>query len=322
MTTSAPRPNAPSFPGLVSVGMPVRNGGATLARALESILTQTHTDIEVVVSDNCSTDDTADVISAFAHDPRVRTFRQERTLTGVQHFRFVLEQARGEFFMWAAHDDWRSPNFIEVLLAALQRHPEAVLAFSEARSCPMANLEFAFPVEPFLCDVDTSGLSLLARLRKLAQRGCTHIYGLIRRDSLLRYPWYSPRLSPDRPLLNWLAAQGPFITEGAARFLYFNPGKSAEQSAVENFGEGLGRLAREECVWRSACAVSRATWARRRTWVPALLVFVLLYVWEARGLRNAIYPWMPNWARRLWRALKYSRYPGRTNRGGARTPGR
>ncbi len=303
---------------IVSVGIPVRNGAGSLARALDSVLTQTFRQIEVIISDNSSTDDTPKVIATAAADPRVRAFRQERPLTGMENFRFVLDQAQGEYFMWAAHDDWRTPNYIEALFGALQRNPDAVLASAESLSCPEADLEFAFPADPFFCDVETLGMPLFARLRKQAQRGCVHVYGLIRIDSLRGYRWYAPRLSPDRPLLNWLAAQGPFVRAEAGRFLYFNPGKSREQSAQENFYEGLDRWARERCVWASARAVTLSTWRKRRVWLPSVLAFLLIYLWEARGFKNALYPWLPAPALRLWRGVKSLRRSGRGESHGER----
>lgn len=303
---------------IVSVGVPVRNGASTLARALASVLTQSFKRIEVIVSDNCSTDDTPHIIAAASGDPRVRAFRQERPLTGTENFRFVFGQARGEYFMWAAHDDWRTPDYVEALLGALQSNAEAVLASGEALSCPDANLGFAFPADPFFCDVDTLRMPLFARLRKQAQRGCVHIYGLIRVDSLQGYPWYTPRLSPDRPLLNWLAAQGPFVRAEAGRLLYFNPGKSHQQSAEENFYAGLDRWARERCVWASARAVTASLWRRRRIWLPPVLVFPLIYVWEARGLKNTLYAWLPAPALRLWRGVKSLRRSGRGKSHGER----
>lgn len=303
---------------IVSVGIPVRNGARTLARALASVLTQNFRQIEVIVSDNYSTDDTPSIIAAATADPRVRAFRQERSLTGMENFRFVLDQARGEYFMWAAHDDWRTPDYVEALFEALQSNPEAVLASGEALSCPDADLDFAFPADPFFCDVDTLRMPLFARLRKQAQRGCVHVYGLIRVDSLRGYPWYAPRLSPDRPLLNWLAVQGPFVRAEAGRFLYFNPGKSHEQSAQENFYVGLDRWARERCVWASARAVTRSLWRRRRVWLPSVVAFLLIYVWEARGFKNALYVWLPAPALRLWRGVKSLRPGARGGRNGER----
>ena len=64
---------------LVSIGLPVRNGAASLQRCLDSVLRQSHADIEIILSDNASTDDTFDMCRRAAlSDARVRLFRQDR----------------------------------------------------------------------------------------------------------------------------------------------------------------------------------------------------------------------------------------------------
>jgi glycosyltransferase involved in cell wall biosynthesis len=109
-----------SFHPVVSIGMPVFNGAAHLAQALESLLAQSFTDFEIILSDNCSTDDTPSIIAHYAaRDVRIRAVRQPENIGGLPNFRFVLEAARGEFYMWAAYDDWHDPNYLAALHGAL-----------------------------------------------------------------------------------------------------------------------------------------------------------------------------------------------------------
>lgn len=116
-------------PPLVSIGLPVYNGGATLPQALRSLIAQQYPNFELVVSDNASTDDTWPTLQTLcAQDPRVRMFRQPANRGAVANFRFVLEQARGELFMWAAADDWWAPAFIDSLASELDAHPAAGVA--------------------------------------------------------------------------------------------------------------------------------------------------------------------------------------------------
>lgn len=101
----------------VSIGMPVFNGERYLASALDSLLAQTFSDFELIVSDDASTDNTAKICCEYAErDNRVRYVRQPRNLGWVENFHFVLEKAQGEFFMWAAHDDKWDSQWIEELL--------------------------------------------------------------------------------------------------------------------------------------------------------------------------------------------------------------
>ncbi len=117
---------------LVSIGVPVYNGGAELRRALETLLAQTHSNLELVISDNASTDETEATCREFAaRDPRVVYYRNETNLGPGANFEKVLRVARGEFFMWAAHDDWWHPRFVEANLANLLTNPTVIGSISK-----------------------------------------------------------------------------------------------------------------------------------------------------------------------------------------------
>jgi glycosyltransferase involved in cell wall biosynthesis len=126
----------------VSIGVPVYNGAATIGAALEALLGQSFSDFEIIISDNLSTDGTGDVCRSYAdRDQRVRYFRQPQNMGATANFAFVLDQARGPFFMWAAADDQRSRNFIEHALT-LMEDPRVVSAGGSAHfsgSAPLPN---------------------------------------------------------------------------------------------------------------------------------------------------------------------------------------
>ncbi|MCH9054975.1 glycosyltransferase [Synechococcus sp. PCC 6716] len=101
----------------VSIGMPVYNGENYICEALDSLLAQTFTDFELIISDNASTDNTEQICKTYAAcDNRIRYIRQKENIGATNNFRFVLEQAKGDYFMWAAHDDLWSPNWLESLV--------------------------------------------------------------------------------------------------------------------------------------------------------------------------------------------------------------
>jgi len=106
---------------LVSIGMPVYNRPDGLRRSLTCLTNQTYKNIEIIVSDNCSPgEDVKNVIGEFMqHDNRITYCRQEVSLGVDGNFKFVLEKATGEFFMWAADDDEWSEEFIEQCLKVL-----------------------------------------------------------------------------------------------------------------------------------------------------------------------------------------------------------
>jgi glycosyltransferase involved in cell wall biosynthesis len=119
----------------VSVGIPVLNGGATIARAVESVLAQTFADFELLISDNASTDATEAECRRYAtHDPRIRLTRQRAVLPPAQNFRAVLDAARAPYFMWLAADDHVRPGLLEQAVAVLDARPDVVCAAPRAES--------------------------------------------------------------------------------------------------------------------------------------------------------------------------------------------
>lgn len=97
----------------VSIGMPVYNGAQYIREALDSLLAQTFTDFELIISDNASTDATQSICEEYARrDPRVSYVRQAENKGAVANFRFVLDRARADLFMWAAYDDLWAPNYL------------------------------------------------------------------------------------------------------------------------------------------------------------------------------------------------------------------
>jgi glycosyltransferase involved in cell wall biosynthesis len=114
---------------LVSIGVPVYNGERLLRRTLESLLAQTYTHIEIIISDNASTDTTAAIAREFVErDPRVRYVRNETNIGAIPNFLETLALASGTYFTWTAADDVRPPQAIEACVRALESSPAAVMA--------------------------------------------------------------------------------------------------------------------------------------------------------------------------------------------------
>lgn len=104
---------------LVTIAMPTYNrADGYLAEALESALAQTYTPLEILVSDNCSTDDTTALVADY-DDPRIRYVRHDTNLGAQGNFDYCLEAARGEFFVMLHDDDRMDPDFVELCVEAL-----------------------------------------------------------------------------------------------------------------------------------------------------------------------------------------------------------
>ncbi len=106
----------------VSIGMPVFNGEKYIRDALETLLSQSYRDFELIISDNASTDETAVICQQYAaRDSRIRYIRQPQNIGVHANFGFVLEQARGKYFMWAAADDKWDATWISDMLIAMKK---------------------------------------------------------------------------------------------------------------------------------------------------------------------------------------------------------
>jgi glycosyltransferase involved in cell wall biosynthesis len=115
----------------LSIGLPVYNGEEYLAESLESLLGQTYEDFELIVSDNASTDGTADICHRYAkQDSRIRYFRQPRNLGCNPNHNFVIARARGELFKLASDDDLYARDLLKHCIEVLDQSPQYVLAHS------------------------------------------------------------------------------------------------------------------------------------------------------------------------------------------------
>ena len=114
---------------LVSIGIPVYNGERYIRRSLDSLLAQDYANVELIVSDNASTDDTPNICRGYAKkDKRVTVYSRSCTVSASENFKTVLEIARGSYFMWAADDDYWLPTFVTELVEELENHPEVGIA--------------------------------------------------------------------------------------------------------------------------------------------------------------------------------------------------
>ncbi len=113
----------------VTVAIPVYNGARWIRQTIESILNQTFSDFELVISDNCSTDDTVDICQTFSKlDDRVRIHQNESNVGAALNFNIVYRLARAEYFKWASSNDLLAPTMLERCVEALDANPDAVIA--------------------------------------------------------------------------------------------------------------------------------------------------------------------------------------------------
>lgn len=192
-----------------SFGLPVYNGGAFLRETLESILAQTATDFELIISDNASTDATPDILEEYAaRDNRVKLLRQNENIGAVANFRAVFEAATGEFFAWAGDHDLYHPTWLAECTYALEDHPRAVLAYPWVLTITREG-EI---VKRNRASYDTVDLDSYARVSVVAGMEAigARIYGCFRRSAM-----QGVRIHPcawwDRLFLTSMAVMGEFV---------------------------------------------------------------------------------------------------------------
>jgi glycosyltransferase involved in cell wall biosynthesis len=182
----------------VSIGLPVYNGGESLRRAIDALLVQSHRHFELIISDNASADlDTQRITEEYARrDSRIRLTRQSKNLGAFGNFIWVLNQARGEYFMWAAHDDCWSSNYIEALANRLDEESDAVLATPRSQVATTRR-NGAEEQETVRAAPNTGPDATLAQYID-EFKSCLWIYGLYRTEWLktaapewMQYPWFS-----------------------------------------------------------------------------------------------------------------------------------
>jgi len=106
-----------SYP-LVSIGIPTFNrADSYLKECIESVTRQTYPKIEIIVSDNCSNDNTKDLVAGFS-DPRIRYNRHSNNMGANYNINYIIKQARGDYFLLLCDDDLIDPDFVETCMQA------------------------------------------------------------------------------------------------------------------------------------------------------------------------------------------------------------
>lgn len=167
--------------------MPAYNAEAHISRAIESLRAQTFSDFELIISDNTSTDRTAEIAAFYAkQDVRIKCTQQALNIGAFKNFEFVLDKATSSYFMWAAADDYWAPEYIAECVKFLDEHADYVACVSKATFGNIEDTSHSkmgtFPLN------STVGKNI--RRYVLAPEANTRFYG-IHRTKVLRDAWLS-----------------------------------------------------------------------------------------------------------------------------------
>jgi glycosyltransferase involved in cell wall biosynthesis len=192
----------------VTIGLPVYNGAEYIVETLESLLTQDSDEFEIIISDNASTDGTADICAEYVkRDPRIKYTRNEQNLGGAYNYSRLVELAEGEYFKWASADDLCGPSFVSACAKVLDEHPEVVLAYPQTMMIDADGNHLG---------VNRSGMHVpwrqpWKRMHAFAKnrRLCNPCFGVIRTDVLRKTSLIQSYISSDITLLAQLVLAGP-----------------------------------------------------------------------------------------------------------------
>jgi glycosyltransferase involved in cell wall biosynthesis len=162
---------------LVSIGMPIYNEEHFLEESLKSLLDQDYENIQIIISNNASTDGSEEICKEFKlqnHNISYYTFRTNQGVT--KNFVRVLQLAKGKYFMWASGHDLWSENLVSDCVSLLENNESAVLAFG---CCNWIDRQ-GNPINRFSGWTDTRGMDPIARYFSIFWGNVHPILGVIR----------------------------------------------------------------------------------------------------------------------------------------------
>jgi glycosyltransferase involved in cell wall biosynthesis len=131
----------------VTIGIPTRNRASLIKATAQAALTQTVPEIEVVISDNASTDGTHELLHDI-RDPRVRIMRQQQNIGMAPNWNACLAEAAGDWFVLLSDDDIIDPDFVEAYLDAARNCPGAAVVLGPARMLCKSNTDVLLQPDP------------------------------------------------------------------------------------------------------------------------------------------------------------------------------
>lgn len=201
----------------VSIAVPVYNGEDFLEQAVRSVVEQDFRDVEVIICDNASEDNTRTISERFSKDyAHISYHRHPKNIGAGPNFNKAFLLTKGEYFKWVAHDDWISSDYIKLCAEALDRNPDAVLAHGVTQCVDQAG----HPIDSI--GYELPGLQADSPVERLdivlnGALACFEIFGLIRREALRKTELHQSYHDSDRALIAELALLGKFVQVPDAR---------------------------------------------------------------------------------------------------------
>lgn len=195
---------------LVSVGVPLYNEERFVRETLQSLLDQDYPNIEILISDNASSDRTLAICKEVVADKNnIKIHCFEKNKGAIENFRYVLQNTNGKYFLWASGHDLWSSNYISANVTQLESNPEGVISYGSSLWVD----EYGRELEVCLGYTDTSGMNAIARFFTVYWGNMNPILGLIRKSALDSSCILRSMVGADLIMLTELSLQGDFLHE-------------------------------------------------------------------------------------------------------------
>lgn len=280
----------------VSIGLPVYNGEAFVAEAVRSVLDQTYRDIELIISDNASSDRTVEICEEFAAwDDRVTVLRAGQNVGASANFNRTVAAASGEYFKWIAHDDVIGPRYLEMCVERLDADPSIVLCQTGVRIIDSGGRPIR-EYDPHLDQADSTDVARrFADLAATSHR-CLDVFGLIRSDALSATHLIAPYIASDRTLLVELALRGRFCRLSEIAFF----SREHDRRSIR------AMPLHQRAAWFDPNRTGRYAFPHFRLWLEymRLIAQARLTARERLDCAAVLAAWIPRERRRLLRDLR------------------
>lgn len=215
---------------LVTIGVPVYNGGEHLRQTLNSLLQQDYARLEIIIADNASTDDTAEIAREYANTyPNIIYHRHAENLGSAVNFTKLTEMAHGKYFMWAAtHDKWSS-SMISRAVEVMESDSTVVVSYPLPYWLTAEGKEI--PVDTTLIDTRTSTKVSRFVITIWSLTACPQIYGVHRLSTIKQMMPCRKMFGPDTFILARLACKGSFAVLTDQKFFLRQLGDFNDWSA-------------------------------------------------------------------------------------------
>lgn len=286
----------------VSVGLLVYNGELFLEEAINSILNQTFSDFELIISDNGSTDRTQEICRTYAaREQRIHYYRNEQNLGAGWNFNRVVELASCEYFKWVCHDDVSAPEFLQQCIEVLDCDPSVVLCYPKT----IIINEHGEQIEKYFDDFNFDSSKPHERFERYHNvvrygHGCHPLYAVMRTNILKKTSLIGSYPSSDLVLLGELSLHGKFheVPEYLffkrdhphssvraqhayrKRIAWYDPAKKGQLHLTrwKWFNDYLTAIRRAPISWdeKALCYIQMAKW------------FIWNWVWLSKDLMKAV----------------------------------